>query len=73
METIVKLKGGVKMNHLKFYRKGAGLTLAELSEKTGIPESTINRVERGIRDINGQSWKVLAKALGCSIDELLGK
>lgn len=61
------------MNNLEFYRKGAGLTLAELSEKTGIPESTINRAERGIRDINGQSWAALANALGCTVDDLLGR
>lgn len=60
------------MNNLKNLREKADLTLAELSEKTGIDESNINRAERGVTDFNGQRWKVLAKALGCTVDELLG-
>lgn len=60
------------MNNLKNLREKADLTLAELSEKTGIDESNINRAERGVTDFNGQRWKALAKALGCTVDELLG-
>lgn len=61
------------MNNLEFYRKKAGLTQEELSKKTGILTSGICRVEKGVSDFNGQRWKIIAEALGCSVDELLGK
>ena len=61
------------MNKLKYYRERSGLTLLELSKKTGIAESSISRAERGLMDLNGQTWKVLAEELGCTIDELLNK
>ncbi|MEE0944917.1 MAG: helix-turn-helix transcriptional regulator [Clostridia bacterium] len=60
------------MNNLRYYREKAGLTLAELANRTGIVESSINRAEHGVTDLTGQRWKILAKALGCTIDELLG-
>ena len=59
------------MNRLNFYREKAHLTLRELSQWTGIGESSLSRAERGLTDLNGQTWKVVARALGCSIDELL--
>lgn len=59
------------MNNLEYYRKKAGLTQAELSKMTAIPESVISRVENSVSDMNGARWKVVAEALGCSIDELL--
>lgn len=61
------------MNNLKHYREKAGLSQGELAEKTGIEQSMISRAELGTRDLPGQKWKALAKALECSIDELLGK
>lgn len=60
------------MNNLELFRKKAALTQSELSEKTAIPVSMICRAEKGVSDLKGQRWKVIAKVLGCSLDELLG-
>lgn len=61
------------MNRLKYYRERANLSQGGLAEKTGIEQSIISRVETGIRDLSGQRWKIIAKALGCTVDELLGE
>lgn len=60
------------MNNLEYMRRKAGLTMRELADKTGISESAICRAEKGVTDLPGTRWKALAKALGCSLDELLG-
>ena len=59
-------------NNLEYYRRREGLTQAELSQRTGIPECSISRVEKGSTDFKGQLWKIIARALDCTIDELLG-
>lgn len=61
------------MNNLEHYRKKADMTQKDLSEKTGIPESAICRAEKGVSDLNGQRWKIVADALDCTLDELLGR
>ena len=45
----------------------------ELSKKSGVTQGDISRVEKQIKDLNGTRWKSLAKVLGCTVDELLGK
>lgn len=65
-------KGGEEMNNLRYYRQKAELTQTELSNRTGLEQSKLARVEAGGRDFKGQEWKLLAKELGCTIDELLG-
>ena len=61
------------MNNLQTLRIKAGLTQAELAEKTGIDQGAISRAEKGVSDFYGQRWKVIAEALYCTIDELLGR
>lgn len=58
-------------NKLRFFREKEGLTLKDLSEKTGIGISNICRVELGATDFSGQRWLIIADALGCTVDELL--
>ena len=60
------------MNNLQTFRIKANLTQAELAEKTGIDQGAISRAEKGVSDFYGQRWKAVAKALGCTVDELLG-
>lgn len=51
-------------------RRGAGLTQAQLAEKTGVTRQTISRIENG--EIGNVSVKTLAKcaeAIGCNITE----
>ena len=59
------------MNNLKCFRERAGLTIKELSKKTAISESVLCRAEAGVADMPGARWAVVAKKLGCSIDDLL--
>lgn len=51
------------------------LTAKELSEKSGVPEKTIYRIETGeVQDPKISSIAPIAKQLNCSLDELiLGK
>ncbi len=60
------------MNKLEFYRNREGMTQIELAEKSGILQSEISRAEKGAKDLKGQHWVSIAKALGCTVDELLG-
>lgn len=53
------------------FRKEKGMTLDELSEKSGIPVSTIKKISAGITtDPNLSTVQAIAVALGCSIDDL---
>ena len=60
------------MSRLKDIRERLNLTQEELTEKSGISVRTIQRIEAGV-DPKGQTLKLLAKALGVTEDELLGK
>lgn len=59
------------MNKLEHYRLMKGMTQTELAEKSGVLQTEISRAEKGVKDLKGANWASLAKALGCSIDELL--
>lgn len=48
---------------LKSIRIKKGLTTYQLSELTGIPQSTISKMENGKRKIEADSIQLLAKAL----------
>lgn len=56
-------------NRVKEYRQAARLTLTELSEKSGVPVSTINDIEHGAepRVITAIS---IAKALKVTVERL---
>lgn len=60
------------MNRLEHYRLSRGLTQIELAEKSGILQSEISRAEKGAKDLKGQHWVSIAKALDCTVEELLG-
>lgn len=59
------------MNKLRFYRERQGLTQIELGFKVGLSGAQICHIENGVKDTNGSKWKLIAKALDCSIDDLL--
>lgn len=61
-----------KMLKLMFKRKQAGLTQAQLAEKVGLKRMTIYNYEAGIRQPNTEKLVLLANALNCSIDEIVG-
>lgn len=60
------------MNRLENYRTRSGLTQMQLAEKTGVQQAEISRCEKGLRDLYGFQWLSIAKALNCTIEELLG-
>jgi DNA-binding XRE family transcriptional regulator len=53
------------------YRDNAGLTLAQLSKKTGIAESHLSAMENGKRGIGRISAMKLGKALNCDYRRFL--
>jgi transcriptional regulator with XRE-family HTH domain len=56
-------------------RLARGLTQVELSEKAGIPQSTLSELESGARQGSGLAIRAarrLAFALGVSLDALAG-
>lgn len=52
-------------------RKAKNLTQKQLAEICGTSQNNISRYETGARSPSLKDAKVLANALGCSIDELL--
>jgi DNA-binding XRE family transcriptional regulator len=58
-------------NALRVYRDNAGLTLAQLAEKTGIAKSHLSAMEHGKRSIGLISAKRIGKALNCDYRRLL--
>jgi transcriptional regulator with XRE-family HTH domain len=63
-----KRKGGLE--GLRELRRERGLSQAELSEKTGIAQSTISLLESGERDPRGSTLRTLAEFLGVGVGEL---
>ncbi|UGQ12784.1 XRE family transcriptional regulator [Yinghuangia sp. ASG 101] len=57
---------------LRDLRRKRGITLASLSEATGISESTLSRLESGGRKPNLELLLPLARAYGVPLDELVG-
>lgn len=61
------------MERIRFRRKYLRLTYKELSAKTGIPETTLQRYEKGgIKNIPMSKLGMLAKGLECDINWLMG-
>lgn len=60
------------MIYIKKYRKLKGFSLERLSELTGISAQHISRLERGERRWNRDNIRILAKALDCSEQDLIG-
>ena len=56
--------------NLKYLREQAGLTLAELAEKTGIARATLSRWENSDSLPNIETAAMLAEFYGVSLDEL---
>lgn len=55
-------------------KEAHGLTTEALSEQSGVPKGTINKLLTGeTRNPTAQTLKKLAQALGCPVETLLGK
>ena len=62
-ETIAK-----NVNRLKKQRK---MTLASLSETSGVPVGTLARIVSGKVAVSAENLRKLAQALGCRAEELM--
>jgi predicted transcriptional regulator len=60
---------------LRYARKRAGLTQRQLAEKTGVPQSTIGRIEAGIVDPRVRTLSRLIRAcrFDLEVEPLLGE
>ncbi len=54
------------------YRKYRGMTLRQLSEKTGLGASYLSEIERGRKTGSISAWSRIAEALNTTIDILVG-
>lgn len=57
---------------LKDKRLRAHLSVKELSERSGVPDSTIRRYETSICSRQLENLMALADALGLTLDEIVG-
>jgi transcriptional regulator with XRE-family HTH domain len=57
--------------NLRAAREKAGLTQGELGQASGIDDMSISRYERGKNTPSMESAKVLARALRCTVDDLI--
>lgn len=60
------------IKRLKEYRKKAGLTQSKLAEKVGVTQGAIMQWERGMTMPSSKRLMTLAKAVGQSVEALLG-
>lgn len=68
-EETVAFKENIRAN-VREFRKKAGLTQAELSAKTGVGTSMLCQIEKGTKVPSLGAALEIAKALGCTVDEL---
>lgn len=52
-------------------RKAAGLTQRALSDRSGLTEMLVSRIERGHTNVEWKTLQALAHGLGCSVIELI--
>ncbi len=55
------------------FRNHQGVTLGELSEKTGIARGYLSEIERGLKPGSASALARIARALGTSIDVLVSE
>jgi DNA-binding XRE family transcriptional regulator len=58
---------------LRTVREGLGLSQLELSRRSGIAQESLSRIETGRRDPRLGTLQRLARGLGLSLDQLMGR
>lgn len=56
---------------LKSMMEERGITIAELCRRTGLSRNTVRRLRAG-ESGNLATWREIARALGCRIDDIAG-
>ncbi len=67
-----KVKGETMGQRMQRLRLGAGLSQSQLAKKAGIPLGTLKNWEQDLREPSLSKAAALAKAIGCSLDDLAG-
>ena len=57
--------------HLTELREAQGLTQKQLADKAGLPINSVSNVERGITLPGAYNLCLFAKALGCTLNDLV--
>ena len=57
---------------VKWLRKLREISQDELGRLVGLGQTAISRIEMGLRDLSFDEAKRMARALGCSLDDLDG-
>lgn len=63
---------GSSGRRLSEYLRGAGVSRRELARRTGLDQRTVSALCSGRREGNMATWRAIARALGCSLDEIVG-
>ena len=61
------------MNNVAKLREKAGISQQELGRLSGVPQGVISTIESATKHPRTDTAAKLARALGCTIDELLGE
>ena len=56
--------------NIKKHREAAGLSQTELATMVAVEQGSISKFENGIKTPSIAMGKAIAKALGCTLDEL---
>lgn len=58
------------LEKIEEYKKKLGMTTAELSEKSGVPKGTLDKILSGVtRDPKLETLKAIARVLGLTLDD----
>lgn len=58
------------LEKIKEYQKRMGITTQELSERSGVPKGTLDKILSGVtKDPKLETLKSIARVLGCSLDD----
>lgn len=60
-------------NNIRWRREAKGLTQPELGRQCDVSAAAINQFEHGLKVPSLVTAVALADALGCTVDELLGR
>ncbi|NTU75576.1 MAG: helix-turn-helix transcriptional regulator, partial [Anaerolineaceae bacterium] len=69
LEALLPLRNRIIGTSLRLFQKEANLSLAELAEKTEIPEETLRMYQSGEKGISIPALEILAAALNKRIDD----
>ena len=75
MQSVASMSDGVLAGvgpRLRSLRRQRGITLAELTERTGVSQSTLSRLESGLRRPTLELLLPLSEAYGVPLDDLVG-